>query len=149
MSGYLGAILFVVATLLLMFWLMRGRVLKEKFTLWWVILAVGVLVFALFPVLLPWFSNILGIETPSNFVFFIASLMFLLLSVQFSIELSKTDDKTRKLAEELAILRTQVEAKVPLTSDVCGSTPPVRERGVASGGTGDTAGSEPSGVDDA
>lgn len=149
MSGYLGAILFVVATLLLMFWLMRGRILKEKFTLWWVILAVGVLVFALFPGLLPWFSDVLGIETPSNFVFFIASLMFLLLSVQFSIELSRTDDKTRKLAEELAILRTQVEARLPLTSDVGEPTPPLRERGVASGGNVDAAASESSGPEEA
>ena len=69
MSGYLGAAMFVAATLLLMFWLMRGRILKEKFTLWWVLLAIGVTVFAVFPALLPWFSGILGIETPSNFVF--------------------------------------------------------------------------------
>lgn len=123
MSGYVGAAMFVVATLLLMFWLMRGRVLKEKFTVWWVILAVGVAVFAAIPSLLPWFSSILGIETPSNFVFFIASLMFLLLSVQFSIELSRTDDKTRRLAEELAILRAQIESRVTLSSGTSDAPP--------------------------
>jgi len=111
-SGYLGATIFVAATLVLMFWLMRGRILKEKFTLWWVMLALGVAVFAIFPGLLPWFSGVLGIETPSNFVFFIASLMFLVISVQFSVELSRADDRTRKLAEEVAILRTQVEASL-------------------------------------
>lgn len=117
MSGYLGAAMFVAATLLLMFWLMRGRILKEKFTLWWVLLAIGVTVFAVFPALLPWFSGILGIETPSNFVFFIASLMFLVLSVQFSVELSRADDRTRKLAEEIAILRAQVEGSHATPTD--------------------------------
>lgn len=109
MNGYVGAIVFVIATLFLMFWLMRGRILKEKFTLWWIVLALGVLVFTLFPGILPWASAVLGIETPSNFVFFVASLMFLLVSVQYSVELSRADDKTRKLAEEVAILRTQLE----------------------------------------
>lgn len=120
MSGYLGAAMFVAATLLLMFWLMRGRILKEKFTVWWVLLALGVVVFAAFPTLLPWFSGILGIETPSNFVFFIASLMFLVLSVQFSVELSRADDRTRKLAEEVAILRVQVEGSIASPTDATG-----------------------------
>lgn len=112
MSGYVGVLLFVIAALLLMFWLIRGRILKEKFTVWWAVLAVGVVAFLIFPGLLPWAAELLGIETPSNFVFFVASLMFLILSVQFSVELSKADDKIRKLAEELAILRAELEQAV-------------------------------------
>ncbi len=42
--------------------------------------------------------------------------MFLLMSVQYSVEISRLDEKTRTLAEQLGILRTQLErhTSIPL-----------------------------------
>ncbi len=102
-------LVFVVATVAVMFWLMRRRVLKERFTVWWGVLGVVVLVFAIFPGLLPWVSHLIGFATPSNFVFFGALLLLLVVSVQFSVELSRLEERTRTLAEQLAILRAQTE----------------------------------------
>ncbi|MGV8849420.1 MAG: DUF2304 domain-containing protein [Propionibacteriaceae bacterium] len=114
--NYLLPLLFVLATVLTMFVLIRRRVLKERFTVWWAVLSLGVIVFVVFPPLLPFAATHLGFQTPSNFVFFVASLMFLLMSVQFSVEISRLDEKTRTLAEQLAILRTQLEqhTSIPL-----------------------------------
>lgn len=106
---YLLPLLFVLATVLIMIVLIRRRVLKERFTVWWAVLSLGVVVFVVFPPLLPFVATTLGFQTPSNFVFFAASLMFLLMSVQFSVEISRLDEKTRTLAEQLGILRTQLE----------------------------------------
>jgi hypothetical protein len=106
---YLLPLLFVLATVLIMFVLIRRRVLKERFTVWWAVLSLGVIVFAIFPPLLPFVATSLGFQTPSNFVFFAASLMFLVMSVQYSVEISRLDEKTRTLAEQLGILRTQLE----------------------------------------
>lgn len=106
---YLLPLLFVIATILIMIVLIRRRALKERFTVWWVVLSLGVIVFVAFPPLLPFVATHLGFVTPSNFVFFVASLMLLLMSVQFSVEISRLDEKARTLAEQLAILRTQVE----------------------------------------
>lgn len=113
---YLLPLLFVLATVLTMFVLIRRRVLKERFTVWWAVLSLGVVVFAIFPPLLPFVATSLGFQTPSNFVFFAASLMFLLMSVQYSVEISRLDEKTRTLAEQLGILRTQLEqhTSIPL-----------------------------------
>ena len=113
---YLLPLLFVLATVLIMIVLIRRRVLKERFTVWWAVLSLGVVVFVVFPPLLPFVAMTLGFQTPSNFVFFAASLMFLLMSVQFSVEISRLDEKTRTLAEQLAILRTQLEqhTSIPL-----------------------------------
>jgi len=101
---------------LTMFVLIHRRVLKKRFTVWWAVLSLGVVVFAIFPPLLPFVATSLGFQTPSNFVFFAASLMFLLMSVQFSVEISRLDEKTRTLAEQLGILRTQLEqhTSIPL-----------------------------------
>lgn len=109
MGGYLGAIAFVLLTVITMFILLRSRALKERFTVWWMVVALGVIVVGLFPGLLPWLSTTLGFGLPSNFVFFIASLVFLLISVQYSVEISRLDEKARTLAEEVAILRADLE----------------------------------------
>ncbi len=108
---YVFPLVFVAATIITMFLLMRRRVMKERFTVWWAILSVGVVVFVVFPPLLPFVAEHLGFQTPSNFVFFVSSLMMLLMSVQFSVEISRLEEKTRTLAEQLGILRTQTEQR--------------------------------------
>lgn len=113
---YLLPLVFVLATILIMIVLIRRRVLKERFTVWWAVLSLGVVVFAVFPPLLPFVATQLGFRTPSNFLFFAASLMFLLMSVQFSVEISSLDEKTRTLAEQLGILRTRLEQHMSTTA---------------------------------
>ncbi|HET7723286.1 MAG TPA: DUF2304 domain-containing protein [Propionibacteriaceae bacterium] len=114
--SYVLPLLFVIATIVTMVVLMRRRVMKERFTVWWAVLSVGVVIFVAFPPLLPFVAEHLGFQTPSNFVFFIASLMLLLMSVQFSVEISQLEEKTRTLAEQLAILRAQTEQRSEVTT---------------------------------
>ena len=113
---YILPLLFVLATIVTMVVLMRRRVMKERFTVWWAILSVGVVVFAVFPPLLPFVADHLGFQTPSNFIFFVASIMLLLMSVQFSVEISQLEEKTRTLAEQLGILRAQTEQRSSVTT---------------------------------
>jgi hypothetical protein len=114
--SYVFPLLFVAATITTMVLLMRRRAMKERFTVWWAILSVGVVVFVVFPPLLPFVAEHLGFQTPSNFVFFVSSLMLLLMSVQFSVEISRLEEKTRTLAEQLGILRTQTEQRSGTTT---------------------------------
>jgi len=114
--SYTLPLLFVAATITTMVLLMRRRVMKERFTVWWAILSIGVIVFVVFPPLLPFVAEHLGFQTPSNFVFFISSLMLLLISVQFSVEISRLEEKTRTLAEQLGILRAQTEQRSGVTT---------------------------------
>jgi hypothetical protein len=114
--SYVLPMLFVIATITTMVVLMRRRVMKERFTVWWAVLSLGVVVFVVFPPLLPFVAEHLGFQTPSNFVFFVASLMLLLMSVQFSVEISQLEEKTRTLAEQLGILRAQTELRSAVTT---------------------------------
>lgn len=114
--SYLLPFLFVIATITTMVVLMRRRVMKERFTVWWVLLSVGVVVFAVFPPVLPFVAVHLGFQTPSNFVFFVASIMLVLMSFQFSVEISRLEEKTRTLAEQLGILRAQTEQRSGVTT---------------------------------
>jgi hypothetical protein len=114
--SYVLPLLFVIATIVTMVVLMRRRIMKERFTVWWGVLSLGVVVFVVFPPLLQFVAEHLGFQTPSNFVFFVASLMLLLMSVQFSVEISQLEEKTRTLAEQLGILRAQTEQRSEVTT---------------------------------
>ena len=89
--------------------LLRRRRLREKYALLWLVVSVGVVVVAFFPVLLAVAAQALGVHTPSNLLFFVACLVLLVVSVQLSTEVSRLEDETRCLAEEIAMLKLAVE----------------------------------------
>ena len=103
--GVLGAITILLA----LFEMMRRHRLREKYAVIWFLIAVGSLVVAVSPALLVAVSNALGLQVPSNLVFFVASLVLLGLTLQHSYELGRTEDRVRTLAEEVALLRLRIE----------------------------------------
>ncbi|MFB9386300.1 DUF2304 family protein, partial [Pseudonocardia petroleophila] len=55
-----------VAALLLVIELLRRRRLREKYAVIWVLISVATVIVAVFPALLQWTSDVIGIRTPSN-----------------------------------------------------------------------------------
>ncbi len=96
--------------LVLLFEMLRRRKLREKYAVFWVIVALCTLVVAVFPGLLARASNALGVEVPSNLLFFVASMVLFVVSVQHSSELGRLEERNRTLAEELALLKVRLEA---------------------------------------
>jgi hypothetical protein len=111
--GVLGAITILLA----LFEMMRRHRLREKYAVIWFLIAVGSLVVAVSPALLVAVSDTLGLQVPSNLVFFVASLVLLGLTLQHSYELGRTEDRVRTLAEELALLRLRIEEADRETTD--------------------------------
>jgi hypothetical protein len=105
--GILGS----VVTLGLLFEMMRRQRLREKYAVFWALVAVGTLVVAAFPALLDGVASLVGVAVPTNLLFFVASMLLLAVSVQHSSELGKLEDQTRTLAEEVALLRLQIEVQ--------------------------------------
>jgi hypothetical protein len=103
--GMLGAI----TILLTLFEMLRRHRLREKYAVIWFVLAIGALVVAVAPSLLETASNALGLQVPSNLVFFVASLVLLGLTLQHSFELGRGEERVRTLAEEVALLRLRLE----------------------------------------
>ena len=64
----------------------------------------------MFPGLLDRASDLLGVQVPANLLFFAASMLLLLLSIQLSYEIGRLEERTRTLAEEVALLRLQRRA---------------------------------------
>jgi len=101
----------VITLVLLLFILslVRRRQLRSKYAMLWIVVGAGLAPLAIVPDILLPVSRALGIAyEPATLLF--AGLAFLLLVViHFSWELSRLEERSRVLAEELAILRAQID----------------------------------------
>lgn len=111
MTGYAYALGVIGALLLftLVVELLRRRHLRGKYAILWLALALVALVFALLPGILGWISSAAGVQTPANFLFFVAILTMLAVIMQLSYESGVTEAETRVLAEEVALLRLDLD----------------------------------------
>ena len=113
MSGvHIIAIIAAVATLTVLVELSRRRALREKYALVWMTVGVVMAVFGIDPALFNRLAHSVGVKNPPDLLTVIACLFLLVVCVQFSWELGRLEDKTRMLAEEVALLRREVEERV-------------------------------------
>lgn len=108
----LGVAVSVIVTVVLFEMLRRHR-LREKYALIWFCVAVGLLVVTLVPSLLTWAAEALHVQVPANLLFFLGSLLLLAMSLQHSYELGRLEERTRTLAEEVALLRLTLDERTP------------------------------------
>lgn len=121
--GLVGATL----TLVVLFELLRRRHLREKYAVIWSVVALGTVVVAIWPQGLTWLADVVGVSVPANLLFFLASMLLLVVSIQYSYELGRLEDRTRTLAEEVALLRLELaEHRVRVDSE---ETDPLAPRG--------------------
>ena len=103
--GLVGSLI----TLTLLFELLRRRRLREKYAVFWVIVATATLVIALFPATLTAAADLVGVAVPANLLFFGASMLLLGVSIHQSYEMGRLEERTRTLAEEIGLLRLEIE----------------------------------------
>jgi len=96
--------------------LLNRRQMRGKYTLLWMFVGLAVFVLALFPSILDRVSRWFRIYYAPTTLFLVAIGFLLLVCIYFSYELSRLEERTRVLAEELAILRAEREAG-PDTTD--------------------------------
>jgi len=108
--GNIAAFLLALAIVALVIEMLRRKKLREKYAVLWLIVGVATLVLAAFPRLLNIVAEFVGVQIPSNLLFAMSILMLLGVCLHLSWEISVVEDETRTLAEEVAILRTQLES---------------------------------------
>lgn len=100
----LALVILVVVT-----WMLLTRRLREKYAALWLVIALAVLVLGIFPQLLEALTGLVGVQVPANLLFAMAIVLLLGVALHLSWELSQAEDEIRRSAEEVAILRAQVE----------------------------------------
>ena len=108
--GNIAAFLLALAIVALVIEMLRRKKLREKYAVLWLVVGVATLVLAAFPRLLNIVAEYVGVQVPSNLLFAMSILMLLGVCLHLSWEISVVEDETRTLAEEVAILRTQLES---------------------------------------
>lgn len=89
--------------------MLRRRRLRERHAVWWILAGVFALVVGIFPQTLVWAATLVGIEIPTNLVFFLSLLVLFLVCIQHSGELTDLEDKTRALAENSALQHARID----------------------------------------
>lgn len=106
---YLLGVVAALFTLLFVIELLRRGILRERFAVLWLAIAIGLLIVAVVPSLLTWAAGLIGVAVPSNLLFVAGGLVLLIVSVQLSWEVSVADARVRRLAEEIALLRLEID----------------------------------------
>lgn len=88
--------------------LIRRRMLREKYSLLWVMISVVMLTI---PVLYPYYVKCalsVGIKSPQSFFFYCAIIGLVLLSLQFSISISTAYRNRKVLSQQMALLERRI-----------------------------------------
>lgn len=108
LATYLLGIAAALLVLVSVFEMLRRGKLRERHTIWW-ILAGGIgLVVGVFPSILEAVSRAIGVEVPVNLVFFLGIVVLFLVCLQQSSELTASEERTRILAEQTALLEQRI-----------------------------------------
>lgn len=108
-ASYVLGIVASVLVLVVVVELLRRRRLRERHAIWWFVAGVLALVISVFPGVLTWASGMLGVEVPTNLVFFVSIAILFLVCLQASSELTELESKTRRLAEQASLLELRIE----------------------------------------
>lgn len=76
--------------------------------MWWIVAGLAALLVSIFPESLVAAAGYLGVDVPTNLVFFVSIATLFFVCIQTGAELTSLEAKTRRLAEALAIVDERV-----------------------------------------
>ena len=107
-------VLFIALSLLLVgtvLYLVKRRTLREEYTPIWLGVAFAITVLSLSRPLLYFVTRTIGAWTPSSALFFFGELFLVAICLNYAVRLSKLTLQVKNLAQELAVMRAELEAR--------------------------------------
>lgn len=93
-----GAIIYIV----------KKRALELKYVLLWLACDIILLIFALFPNLMDLFSDVFGILSPVNMLFFFGFVFSLMIIFSLTVALSRVTGSVRRMAQEMSLMEERL-----------------------------------------
>ncbi|KQQ95841.1 hypothetical protein ASF62_05005 [Leifsonia sp. Leaf325] len=109
LASYILGILAALITLGVVIEMLRRRRLRERHAIWWLIAGVLALVVGVFPGVLAWAAEVVGVAVPTNLIFFVSVAILFLVCLQHSSELTALESQSRILAQRTALLTLRIE----------------------------------------
>jgi hypothetical protein len=101
-----------LAVLGFMIELLRRRQLQEKYAILWLAVSIIMVPLAFFPTAFNSIAVGLGFASGVSLVLFLGIVFLLLVCMHLSWEVSRLEEETRTLAEDVALLRTDMLARL-------------------------------------
>lgn len=102
------ALVFGVGMLLLIIELVRRRKLLEEYSWLWLVTGSVILLLTLWFDLLMWITHLVGAVTPASTIFLFAFLFLILISLHFSVVISRLTERNKELAQRYALLELEL-----------------------------------------
>ena len=83
--------------------------LREEYSLLWLLLAAVMVLLATFEGITVWIAARLDVVYAPSIIFFIALAFVAAMLFHYSLEISRLSDQSRRLAQELSLLRARIE----------------------------------------
>lgn len=99
----------IISVLVLIINMVRKKKIDLRYALSWICLAIALLLLDIFPGIMEWMAELIGIKTPSNMVFFFGFLLLVIIIYSLTASVSRLSNKTKQLTQELALLREEME----------------------------------------
>jgi hypothetical protein len=106
-SAILGILLAVT-----ILWLIRRDHLHSRHALWWLLVALLVMVLGFYPTTIDWLAIHLGVNYPPTLLFVLGMGMILIKVITIDLHQSDLERKMRRLAQRLAILEGEKEERM-------------------------------------
>lgn len=97
--------------LLIVFELVRSRRLQEEYSILWLFTGGVLLLLSCWRGLLDRMAFVTGIHYPPSALFLVGLGFLLLILLHFSVIISDLSERTKKLAQEIALLREELRAR--------------------------------------
>ena len=99
-----AAVLFFV----LLVWLLKRNRLSLKYCLLWLLSGIIMLVLAVFPGVLDWFSHVIGIYSSVNALFAVILFCGMMLMISFTVIVSREKQEIVKMVQRIALLENRI-----------------------------------------
>lgn len=89
-------------------YIVKKRALELKYVLSWLACDIILLIFTLFPDLMDVFSDVFGIFSPVNMLFFFGFVFSLMIIFSLTVALSRVTGNVRRMAQEMALMEERL-----------------------------------------
>ena len=108
-SVQIVGIIFGLFLIVSMFFLVKSKMVQEKYSIVWLFMGVLILIFSIFRNFMEAFSNFIGIYYAPSALFAILISCAYILLINMSISISTLKKKSKTLIQEMALLNMKVE----------------------------------------
>ena len=101
-------VMLIVASVMTAFYI-RRKIRKSQLqiadVLFWIFFAIAMILMSVFPEAVAWFTKIIGVQSPVNFVFLVVIFLLIVRCFSLSVKVSSLEAKLDNLVEDVSVDR--------------------------------------------